>query len=137
MKDRTSLLLAIMPSIDNIDKDLKSKEIELFQNQVLRPILKFQNSLLLHIFNDYINQFKGEFFKLSSQQKLSYIQELLSKNQRLRSIMLGTIVGLFTIKDYSFYRLNTTSLNKRIITMTIQRIQSQSEKISNITFIFS
>ena len=124
MKDRTSLLLAIMPSIDNIDKDLKSKEIELFQNKVLRPILKFQNNLLLHIFNDYINQFKGEFFKLSSQQKLSYIQESLSKNQRLRSIILGTIVGLFTIEDYSFYRLNKSSLNKRIITMTIERIQS-------------
>ena len=129
MKDRTSLLLAIMPSIDNIDKDLKSKEIELFQNKVLRPILKFQNNLLLHIFNDYINQFKGEFFKLSSQQKLSYIQESLSKNQRLRSIILGTIVGLFTIEDYSFYRLNTSCLNKRIIAMTIERIQSQSEKI--------
>jgi hypothetical protein len=137
MKDRTSLLLAIMPSIDNIDKNLKSKEIELFQNKVLRPILKFQNNLLLHIFNDYINQFKGEFFKLSSQQKLSYIQESLSKNQRLRSIILGIIVGLFTIEDYSFYRLNTSCLNKRIIAMTIKRIQSQSENISNMTLIFS
>ena len=64
MKDRTSLLLAIMPSIDNIDKDLKSKEIELFQNKVLRPILKFQNNLLLHIFNDYINQFLITLFKV-------------------------------------------------------------------------
>ena len=51
MKDRTSLLLAIMPSIDNIDKDLKSKEIELFQNKVLRPILKliFQDILLIKL----------------------------------------------------------------------------------------
>tara|TARA_Y100000766_G_scaffold120279_1_gene103319 strand:+ start:2683 stop:3096 length:414 start_codon:yes stop_codon:yes gene_type:complete len=137
MKDRTSLLLAIMPSIDNIDKDLKSKEIELFQNKVLRPILKFQNDLLLHIFNDYINQFKGEFFKLSRKQRLSYIHDSLSKNQCLRSIILGAIIGLFAIEDYSFYRLNTSSLNKRIITMAIQRIQSQSEIFSNTTLIFS
>ena len=59
-----------------ITRNYLSKEIELFQNKVLRPILKFQNNLLLHIFNDYINQFKGEFFKLSSQQKLSYIQDI-------------------------------------------------------------
>tara|TARA_B100001741_G_scaffold313736_1_gene321548 strand:+ start:29718 stop:30131 length:414 start_codon:yes stop_codon:yes gene_type:complete len=137
MKDRTSLLLAIMPSIDNIDKDLKSKEIELFQNKVLRPILKFQNDLLLHIFNDYINQFKGEFFKLSRKQRLSYIRDSLSKNQCLRSVILGAIIGLFAVEDYSFYRLNTSSLNKRIITMAIQRIQSQSEIFSNTTLIFS
>ena len=123
MKDRTSLLLAIIPKINNIDKDLESKEIESFQNKVLRPILKFQNNLLLHIFKDYINQFKGEFYKLSRQEKLGYIHYALLKNQRLRSMILGTIVGLFTIEDYSFYRLNTSCLNKRIITMTIERIQ--------------
>ena len=127
MKDRTSSLLAIRPNIENIDRYIDSKEIESFQNKVLRPILKFQNDLLLHIFNDYINRFKGEFFKLSSKQRLSYIHDSLSKDQRLRSVIIGTVVGLFSIEDFSFYRLNKSSLNKRIIAMTIQRIQAKSE----------
>ncbi|MBJ59005.1 MAG: glyoxalase [Flavobacteriales bacterium] len=127
MKDRTSSLLAIRPNIENIDRYIDSKEIESFQNKVLRPILKFQNDLLLHIFNDYINRFKGEFFKLSSKQRLSYIHDSLSKDQRLRSVIIGTVVGLFSIEDFSFYRLNKSSLNKRIIAMTIQRIQTKSE----------
>ena len=125
MQDRTSSLLAIRPNIDNIDKSLKTKDVEAFQNNVLRPILKFQNDLLLQIFIDYANQYKGVFFKLSNQEKFSYIQQALSTNQRLRSLILGTIVGLFSVEDFGYYKLNSSALNKRIITMTIQRLQSQ------------
>jgi hypothetical protein len=131
MQDRTSSLLAIRPNIDTIDKSLKTKDVEAFQNNVLRPILKFQNDLLLQIFIDYANQYKGVFFKLSDQEKLSYIQQALSTNQRLRSLILGTIVGLFTIEDFGYYKLNSSALNKRIITMTIQRLQSQLDYLSN------
>jgi len=125
MQDRTSSLLAIRPNIDSIDKSLKTKDVEAFQNNVLRPILKFQNDLLLQIFIDYANQHKGVFFKLSDHERLSYIQQALSINQRLRSLILGTIVGLFAVEDFGYYKLNSSALNKRIITMTIQRLQSQ------------
>ena len=125
MQNRTFSILAIRPNIDAVDKSLKTKDIEAFQNNVLRPILKFQNDLLLQIFIDYANQYKGVFFKLSDHEKLSYIQQALSTNQRLRSLILGTIVGLFAVEDFGFYKLNSSALNKRIITMTIQRLQSQ------------
>ena len=95
---------------ENIDRYIDSKEIESFQNKVLRPILKFQNDLLLHIFNDYINRFKGEFFKLSSKQRLSYIHDSLSKDQRLRSVIIGTVVGLFSIEDFLFRSFEEFSL---------------------------
>ena len=125
MQNRTFSILAIRPNIDAVDKSLKTKDIEAFQNNVLRPILKFQNDLLLQIFIDYANQYKGVFFKLSDHEKLSYIQQALSTNQRLRSLILGTIVGLFAVEDFGYYKLNSSALNKRIITMTIQRLQSQ------------
>ena len=130
MQDRTSSLLAIRPNIDTIDKSLKTKDVEASQNNVLRPILKFQNDLLLQIFIDYANKYKGVFFKLSDQEKLSYIQQTLSTNQRLRSLILGTIVGLFDVEDFGYYKLNSSALNKRIITMTIQRLQSQLHYLS-------
>tara|TARA_B100000513_G_C11862914_1_gene173392 strand:- start:355 stop:756 length:402 start_codon:yes stop_codon:yes gene_type:complete len=131
MQDRTFLLLAIRPNLNSLDKDLNTKEIETFQNDVLRPILKFQNDLLLQIFIDYVKQYKGVFFKLSNHEKMSYIQEALSANQRLRSLILGTIVGLFTLEDYSYYRLNLSELNKRIVALVIKRLQSQLEFLSN------
>ena len=131
MQDRTFLLLAIRPNLNTLDKDLNTKEIETFQNDVLRPILKFQNDLLLQIFIDYVKQYKGVFFKLSNHEKMSYIQEALSSNQRLRSLILGTIVGLFTLEDYSYYRLNLSEFNKRIVALVIKRLQSQLEFLSN------
>ena len=131
MQDRTFLLLAIRPNLDSLDKDLNTKEIETFQNDVLRPILKFQNDLLLQIFIDYVKQYKGVFFKLSNHEKMSYIQEAFSVNQRLRSLILGTIIGLFTLEDYSYYRLNLSELNKRIVALVIKRLQSQLEFLSN------
>ena len=131
MQDRTFLLLAIRPNLNSLDKDLNTKEIETFQNDVLRPILKFQNDLLLQIFIDYVKQYKGVFFKLSNHEKMSYIQEALSANQRLRSLILGTIVGLFTLEDYSYYRLNLSELNKRIVSLVVKRLQSQLEFLSN------
>ena len=131
MQDRTFSLLAIRPNIDTIDKSLKTKDVEAFQNNILRPILKFQNDLLLQIFIDYTNQYKGIFFKLSDQEKLTYIKKAVSTNQRLRSLILGTIVGLFAVEDFSYYKLNSSALNKRIITMVIQRLQSQLEYLFN------
>ena len=90
---------------------------------------KFQNDTLLQIFIDYANQYKGIFFKLSNQEKLTYIQQALSTNQRL-SLILGTILGLFAVEDFGYYKLNCSDLNKRIFTMTIQRLQNQLEHLS-------
>ena len=131
MQDRTSSLLAIRLNIDTIEKTSNTKEIEIFQNDILRPILKFQNDLLIKIFIDYAKQYKSVFFNLSNFDKLSYIQHALSTNQRLRSLILGTIIGMFSLEDYSYYRLNFTALNKRIITMIIRRLQSQLDHLIN------
>ena len=131
MQDRTFSLLAIRPNIDAVDKSLKTKNVEGFQNNVLRPILKFQNDLLLQVFIDYANQYKSIFFKLSNQDKLNYIEQALSTNQRLRNMILGIVVGLFAVEDFGFYKQNSSAFNKRIINMAIQRLQSQLDYLSN------
>ena len=92
---------------------------------------QYLNFKILQIFIDYFKQYNGVFFNLSNHEKMSYIQQALSANQRLRSFILGTIVGLFTIEDYSYYRLNVSALNKRIITMAVQRLQNQLDSLVN------
>ena len=79
MKDRKQLILALRPNIESINKGLNTKEIEVFQNEVLRPILKFQNKLLLHSFINYARQYKGVFFKLSTQDQTDYIHHTPTK----------------------------------------------------------
>jgi len=131
MEDRKQSLLALRPNIEAINNSLNTKDIEAFQNKVLRPILKFQNPLLLHVFIDYAKQYKGVFFKLSSQQQLDYIHQSLSTNQRFKSKLIGTVVGLFTIEEYAYYSRNLSALNRRIISMTIQRLHDQLEDLNN------
>ena len=87
MQDRTSSLLAIRPNIDTIDKSLKTMDVEAFQNNVLRPILKFQNDLLLQIFIDYANQYKGVFFKLSDHDQICLLYTSPSPRDGLLSRM--------------------------------------------------
>lgn len=125
MQDRNQTLLAIRPNIETIKDSLNTTDIETFQNKVLRPILKFQNPLLLHLFVHYANQYKGAFFKLSSQQQLDYIHQSLSTNQRFKSKLIGTVIGLFTVEEHAYYSQNSSALNKRIISMSIQRLQDQ------------
>jgi hypothetical protein len=131
MQDRNQTLLALRPNIDTITDSLNTKDIEFFQNKVLRPILKFQNHLLLHLFVHYARQYKGVFFKLNNHQQFEYIHQSLSTNQTFKNKLIGTVVGLFTTEEYVYYSQNLSALNKRIISMSIQRLQDQLELLGS------
>ena len=54
-------------SIGNITANSSTEEV--FQNQTLRPILKFQNDLFIEVFRNYAVKQKNVFFSLSPQKK--------------------------------------------------------------------
>ena len=125
MNDRSNDLLSIRPEIKKtIAFDSMSSD-ECFQNETLRPILKLQNPLFLSVFTNYIEKRKGAFYDLSLQKKIIYIENSLIKDQKFRSSLKGLIIGHFTIAEYQKYSSNSSSLNKRIINMLIQRLQDQ------------
>ena len=45
-------------------------DIEKFQNQVIRPIIKMQHSLLIALFQDYIKQRNIDFIDLKKEKQL-------------------------------------------------------------------
>ena len=53
MENRTTQLTQIRPMLDLAEA---TTEIEQFQNGTLRPILKFQNPLILQLFRNFIAQ---------------------------------------------------------------------------------
>ena len=125
MNDRPNDLLSIRPEIKKtIAFDSMSSD-ERFQNETLRPILKLQNPLFLSVFTNYIEKRKGVFYDLSLEKKITYIENSLIKDQKFRSSLKGLIIGHFTVVEYQKYSLNSSSLNKRIINMLIQRLQDQ------------
>jgi hypothetical protein len=99
--------------------------IEQFQNETLRPILKFQNDLLIHIFENYCQKHQLNWAKLNTTAQRQSLQTILQKDQNLRNLYLGTVVGMFTLSEHQFYSQNQVELNKRLIKMLLQRLENQ------------
>ena len=125
MNDRPNDLLNIRPEIKKTIAFDSMTSDERFQNETLRPILKLQNPLFLSVFTNYIEKRKGVFYDLSLEKKITYIENSLIKDQKFRSSLKGLIIRHFTVAEYQKYSLNSSSLNKRIINMLIQRLQDQ------------
>jgi len=82
---------------------------------------------------------KGVFYGLSLTKKLDYIEAVFIKDQKFNNTIKGMVVGHFTISEYNAYTTNASALNKRIMSMVIERIKDQvqlfekSEKQSAIS----
>jgi hypothetical protein len=105
---------------------------EAFQNQVLRPILKLQNDLFIASFHNYVSKNKTDFYSFSVEKKLSTIENAIQKDIKFRNALKGMIIGLFSTAEYDLYIKNSSSLNKRMMSMLIERLKSQVQLFENI-----
>lgn len=125
MKNRETLVNELRPVL-NLDVE-QASELEKFQNITLRPILKFQNSVFLALFQHYIKKRKNTFYEMSVSDKLLFIDKAIKKDVALKNTMIGIVVGLFTLEEIAFYQSNDGEINRRISTMLVQRLQSMIE----------
>lgn len=124
MKDRDRIIKEIrIDKIGTITEGISTEEF--FQNNTLRPILKFQNDLLIELFINYASKNKNVFFELSQDKKCTYIDKVTISDTAFRNQLLGIVVGLFSIEEYLEYIKNSSNFNKRIINMLIERWKSQ------------
>jgi len=98
---------------------------ERFQNQTIRPILKFQNDLFFEVFKNYATKQKGVFFTLSPEKKMNYIENAIQRDIKFRNSLKGIVIGMFTISEYKEYIQNSSNLNKRMMNLLIERLKSQ------------
>ena len=124
MKTKDESLLEIRGASIGIISENSSAE-EKFQNQTLRPILKFQNDLFLEVFRNYATKQKGLFFTLNPDKKMQYIENVIQKDIKFRNSLKGIIIGLFTISEYKEYIQNSSNLNKRMMNLLVERLKSQ------------
>ena len=124
MSSRDSSLKAIRLDLisNTIKTDMSSEEY--FQNSVLRPLIKFQNDLLIAAFLNFSNKYKNVFFELSTEKKIIYIENALLKDSTFRNSLKDMIVGLFTVEEYNVYTLNASALNKRMVGIIKERLIS-------------
>ena len=129
MHQRTVFLKAFRGEAIGIISDQSSSD-ELFQNDVLRPILKLQNDLVLAVFLNYLAKNKMAFKNLTPEKKEATIENALQKDIKLRNVFKGMIIGLFTTDEYALYLNNSSSLDKRMMGMLLERLKSQVQLLS-------
>ena len=122
MSSRDSYLKSLRPDIltKTIKTEMSSEEY--FQNKVLRPIIKFQNELLIAVFLQFCTKYKNVFFDLSTEKKILYIESSITKDSKLRSSFRDLIIGLFSVEEYSEYLKNASALNKRMTGIIKERL---------------
>ena len=125
MNDRSDSLLRVRPEIKTTQINVMMSNDERFQNETLRPIIKFQNLLLIEVFKNYIKKHKNAFYALSLEKRLEYIEKSIQKDIKFRNSLKGIIIGQFTLEEYSIYIQNSSALNKRMMNMVIERLKDQ------------
>ncbi|QDO94988.1 glyoxalase [Formosa sediminum] len=115
MTTRHNNLKAIRPTsyFGKLNENMSSDER--FQNETLRPIIKFQKDLFVEVFKNYIKKHKSMFYDLTIAKKVIYIENTIQKDIKFRNSIKGMIIGQFTIEEYLLYIENSSALNKRMM----------------------
>ncbi|QFZ55832.1 glyoxalase [Oceanihabitans sp. IOP_32] len=127
MTTRASSLKRIRPEIISAKIKENMSAEEHFQNLVLRPIIKFQNELIIEVFKNYVVKYKSVFYDLSLQKRQDYIENLVQKDMKFRNSVKGMIIGLFTVEEYLIYIENSSALNRRMMNMIKERLLSNMQ----------
>lgn len=96
-----------------------------FSMNVLRPILKAQNELFLAVFRNYAVRHKSEFFDYTPEKKLQFISNAIQRDIKFRNVLKGIIIAGFTMAEYDEYLQDSSALNKRMMSLLTERLQSQ------------
>lgn len=106
-----------------------SLPIERFQNETLRPLLKQQNDVLVGLYRHFLRKRRVPFLQLPQERRTAWISESLSKDNRLRGLVLGMVIGHLSVDQLAFYLEEEGEINRRIIALATQRLQSQLEQL--------
>jgi hypothetical protein len=118
---RTDQLMALRPIV-KIDTSKSSLHLEEFQNNTLRPILKFQNEIILALVN---NSFGKVILPKSAIEKNLFIENYIQKNHILKNQLIGLTIALFTESEVAFYLNYQSDINRRINQLIIKRVGDQ------------
>ena len=98
-------------------------EIEKFQNEAIRPIIKMQHNLLIILFKNYIKKRKIDFHNLKIEKQKVKINSILTKDIIFKNLILGSIIGHFSDEELTLYLKDSSELKKRILQIIKQRLQ--------------
>lgn len=118
-------VIHLRPEISNILDHRDSREMEQYQSDVLRPIAKFQNEIILRGFDAYLRKYHLKLEGKSIKDQEEIISKAMKTNKELRCFYQGMLTGLMTTAEFEFYVSRRAEVHKRMTSLLIQRITSQ------------
>ena len=106
-----------------------TSEMEKFQNEVIRPIIKIQHNLLISFFKNYLQKRKIDFSVFPEKKKRSKISSVFKTDNNYKNITLGFVLGQFSMDEYKFYADYSSEINKRILQIIQQRIKDSISEL--------
>ncbi|WP_300438061.1 glyoxalase [Christiangramia sp.] len=131
MNTRDINLMGLRPEIPSAKISTNMSLDERFQNETLRPVAKLQDELLLAMFRNYITKHKNKFYELKLEKRFEYIENAIQRDIKFRNSLKGVIIGQFTLAEYDRYIKNSSALNKRMMNIVKERIQSNIQLLES------
>ncbi len=116
----TDEILKIRPVLE-IKRNVEDNSFQNFQNDTLRPILKLLNT---NIKSMAVHHMPKLLAIQDEKEKAMYAKNYFNKNPLIMHTIFGMVIGLFTAKEFEFYLLNISEVQKRIKELTITRIST-------------
>lgn len=135
MKDREESLLELRPLIESAVINPSTVPDEQFQNKTLRPVILLQSDLLLEAFRNYVQKHKNVFYEMSVEKRMAYIENSIQKDIKFRNSLKGMVIGQFTLEEYRYYITNSSALNKRMMNLVKERLQSNIQLLDPLSIV--
>ena len=120
----------VRPNLPSSLTEGELKEEELFQNMVLRPVIKMQHDLLILKVKSYFSSKKVIFHLMDTSKRTTAIESAFQNDLALKKEIQGMIIGQLTQDEFKLYLNWERSVNKRIVQMVRNRMIDSTVALS-------
>lgn len=114
MKDKR---IGIRPKLMIVSEEEYLPFSERFSNTTLRPIVALQQDLLIAVFKQNAKSRKLILKNLSNQKLIAFVDTLLFKDAGFKQLILGLVLGQFTMGEYEQYIESIATVDQLIIAL--------------------
>ena len=112
----------VRPKLPDVLTEGELKEEELFQNMVLRPVIKMQHDLLIMRVKSHFSSKRILFNVMDNKKRTAAIIQAFQSDHYLKKEIQGMITGQLSLAEFQLYLKSERSFNKRIIQMVRNRM---------------
>jgi len=106
------------------------KAEELFQNMVLRPIIKMQHDILVYRVKSYFASKKVVFHLMDKKKRVVALESAFKNDNPFKKEIQGMVIGQLNGEEFKQYLQTEKSFNKRIIQMVKNRMIDSAIELS-------